>query len=316
MSFKSRNFKKTLALMLSVASIGGGAKNAANAAQKRGENSSQSQSWIAKNPGMTALIGILGLGTLAGGGYFVKNKFFSKNTNNNNNLGNDNIPNINIQPQIIENKDDFQNINVKNIETQPIVNQTIENSVPDYEKIAKEEWDKMSSEEQKKFEEKKQVLKDQVKLYLITNYKDLIETKEYNKFTKETINKVCNKLAPAEYGLNGQKDFSHRFSNNNQNPKYYTSKVSEFFKIFMSIMESKYYEYDFFSLSFNKENVKKSKDITTTEDLNESKLKMYYESDNSKFILELKNQEGKLICKFDEIANGAIDPVTHFIILK
>ena len=315
MSFKSRNFKKTLALMLSVASIGGGAKNAANAAQKRGENSSQSQSWIAKNPGMTALIGILGLGTLAGGGYFVKNKFFSKNTNNNNNLGNDNIPNINIQPQIIENKDDFQNINVKNIETQPIVNQTIENSVPDYEKIAKEEWDKMSSEEQKKFEEKKQVLKDQVKLYLITNYKDLIETKEYNKFTKKTINKVFDKLAPAEYGLSGQKDFSNRFSDE-RNSKYCISKISEFFKIFMSIMESKYYECDFFSGFFDKENIKNLKDITTKKDLNESKLKMYYESGNSKFILELENQKDKLICKFDEITNGAIEFVTHFRILK
>ena len=78
MSFKSRNFKKTLALMLSVASIGGGAKNAANAAQKRGENSSQSQSWIAKNPGMTALIGILGLGGLVGGGLFLKSQFTEK----------------------------------------------------------------------------------------------------------------------------------------------------------------------------------------------------------------------------------------------
>ena len=315
MSFKSRNFKKTLALMLSVASIGGGAKNAANAAQKRGENSSQSQSWIAKNPGMTALIGILGLGTLAGGGYFVKNKFFSKNTNNNNNLGNDNVPNIqNIQSQIIENKDDFQNIS-QNIETQPIVNQTIENSVPDYEKIAKEEWSKMTLEEQDKFKNKKNDLKDQVKLYLMTNYKDLIEIKKYNKFTEKTINKVFDKLAPAEYGLSGQKDFSNRFIDE-RNSKNCISKVSEFFKIFMSIMESKYYEYDFFSVTFNKENIKKSKDITTKKDLNESKLKMYYESGNSKFILELEFQEDKLICKFDEIANGAINPVTHFRILK
>ena len=314
MSFKSRNFKKTLALMLSVASIGGGAKNAANAAQKRGENSSQSQSWIAKNPGTTALIGILGLGTLAGGGCFVKNKFFSKNTKNNNNLGNDNVPNINIQPQIIETKNNAQNIS-QNIETQPIVNQTIENSVPDYEKIAKEEWDKMNLDEKNEFKNKKNDLKDQVKLYLMANYKDLIEIKKYNKFTEKTINKVFDKLAPAEYGLNGQKDFSNRFSDERKS-RNCISKISEFFKIFMSIMESKYYECDFFSGFFDKENIKNLKDITTKKDLNESKLKMYYESGNSKFILELENQKDKLICKFDEITNGAIEFVTHFRILK
>lgn len=197
MSFKSRNFKKTLALMLSVASIGGGAKNAANAAQKRGENSSQSQSWIAKNPGMTALIGILGLGTLAGGGYFVKNKFFSKNTNNNNNLGNDNVPNINIQPKIIENKEDFQNINVKNIESQPkIVNQTIENSVPDYEKIAEEEWNKMSSEEQNEFKNKKNDLKDQIRL--IVNKYDINNKKNEKVAIKSVIKIGGDALAKTE----------------------------------------------------------------------------------------------------------------------
>lgn len=178
MSFKSRNFKKTLALMLSVASIGGGAKNAANAAQKRGENSSQSQSWIAKNPGMTALIGILGLGTLAGGGYFVKNKFFSKNTKNNNNLGNDNVPNINIQPKIIANianKDDFQNINLENIENQSIKGVITDKLFFDYEKVSRDDWDKMDQNERNEFINKKNNLKKQISAVVNKYSKTLTE---------------------------------------------------------------------------------------------------------------------------------------------
>jgi hypothetical protein len=242
MSFKSRNFKKTLALMLSVASIGGGAKNAANAAQKRGENSSQSQSWIAKNPGMTALIGILGLGTLAGGGYFVKNKFFSKNTKNNNNLGNDNVPNINIQPKIIENKEDFQNINVKNIETQPkIVNQTIENSVPDYEKIAKEEWDKMNLGEKNDFAKKKMELKDKIQK-ILSPYKNVDSLSE---------NKV------SELGQNVTM-LGHNLPSN---------------KKYAQISSAKYVFENMYEPLFLESNVKFEKDITTKDDLNNNILR-------------------------------------------
>ena len=254
MSFKSRNFKKTLALLLGVASIGGGAKNAAHA-QKRVENSSQNQSWFAKNPGKTALVSLLSLGGLVGGGFFVKNKFFSKNANDNNNLGNNNIPNIqNIQSQItenIENKDNFQNINLENIKNNPqMIKKTVINTAPNYEKIAAEEWDKMNIDEQNDFKEKKIELKNEIQKIL----------SPYEKFPS------LNKERSAKLGKNVIM-LNPNFSNNKND-----AQCSAADYVFNVVFKPLFLEY----------NDEFEKDITTQNDIKEN-------------ILRFKMKDGKIV---------------------